>query len=179
LATTGIQDVVRATGVNRSSLYATFGGKQELYLAALDRYLDEYALPGFRRLAEDPRGLPAVREFFAQLIRTRCTGERARWGCMMVNAHAGPESTDPQVRQRLDRHHDRLRAALRDALTTARRHGQLRSDTDPETAATHLALLAYGVNLRSRAGASATSLNRTVTEVLSALSDTKESLTDG
>jgi hypothetical protein len=39
--------------------------------------------------------------------------------------------------------------------------------------------LAYGVNLRSRAGASATSLNRTVTEALSALTDTKESLTDG
>jgi TetR/AcrR family transcriptional repressor of nem operon len=120
LATVGIQEVVRATGVNRSSLYATFGGKQELYLAALDRHLDEYALPGFQRLAEDPRGLPAIGEFFAQLIRTRCTGERARWGRIRVNAHAGPESSDPQVRTRLNRHHDRLRASLRDTLTTAR-----------------------------------------------------------
>ncbi|MFI6495115.1 TetR/AcrR family transcriptional regulator [Streptomyces sp. NPDC050564] len=30
VATTGIQDIVNATGLNRSSLYATFGGKQEL-----------------------------------------------------------------------------------------------------------------------------------------------------
>lgn len=29
VASTGIQDVVTATGLNRSSLYATFGGKQE------------------------------------------------------------------------------------------------------------------------------------------------------
>ena len=40
---------------------ATFGGKRELYLAALDRYLDEHAFPGFQRLATDRRGLLAVR----------------------------------------------------------------------------------------------------------------------
>ncbi|WP_281180187.1 TetR family transcriptional regulator [Actinomadura hibisca] len=35
VATTGVQDLVNATGLNRSSLYAMFGGKQELYRAAL------------------------------------------------------------------------------------------------------------------------------------------------
>ncbi len=169
LATTGIQDIVNATGVNRSSLYATFGGKQELYLAALDHYLDEQALPGFTRLAGDPRGLPAITQFFGQLIRARCSGERARWGCLMVNAHAGPESTDPDVRRRLDHHHKSLRNALRDALGTAHRLGQLRSTVDINASAGQLALLAYGVNLRSRAGASAAELRRTVDHVLTTL----------
>lgn len=41
VASTGIQDVVAATGLNRSSLYATFGGKQELYRAALRRYVEQ------------------------------------------------------------------------------------------------------------------------------------------
>jgi TetR/AcrR family transcriptional regulator, transcriptional repressor for nem operon len=81
LASTGIQDVVTATGINRSSLYATFGDKQALYLAALDRYLEEHALPAFARLAGDPRGLPAITRFFSQLIRARCSGDHARWGC--------------------------------------------------------------------------------------------------
>jgi len=170
LATTGIQDVVAASGVNRSSLYATFGGKQELYLAALDRYLDEHALPGFARLAADQRGVPAIGEFFARLIRSRCSGERAGWGCMLVNAHTGPESADPGVRQRLDRHYDRLRAALREALQTARSQGQLRPGVDIDATAAQLALLAYGLNLRSRAGARATELDRTVTETLTSLS---------
>lgn len=166
LASTGIQDVVDATGVNRSSLYATFGGKRELYLAALDRYLEEHALPAFARLAGDPRGLPAISEFFGQLIRARCSGERARWGCLMVNAHAGPVSTDPDVRRRLDHHHKRLRNALRDTLGTAHRLRQLRSTVDITQAAQQLALLAYGVNLRSRAGASAAELRRTVNHTL-------------
>lgn len=169
LATTGIQDVVTETGVNRSSLYATFGDKHALYLAALDRYLEEHALPGFARLAGDPRGLPAITQFFGQLIRARCSGERARWGCLMVNTHAGPESAYPDVRRRLDHHHNRLRAALRDALRTAHRLGQLRSTVDIEGAAGQLALLAYGVNLRSRAGAPAAELKRTVNHTLTTI----------
>jgi TetR/AcrR family transcriptional regulator, transcriptional repressor for nem operon len=169
LTTAGIQDVVAATGVNRSSLYATFGDKHQLYLAALDRYLEEHALPALARLAGDPRGLPAITQFFNQLIRARCSGERARWGCLMVNAHAGPESADTDVRLRLDHHHKQLRAALRDALRTAHRLNQLRSTVDIEATAGQLALLAYGVNLRSRAGAPAAELRRTLNQTLTAL----------
>ena len=169
LATTGIQDVVTATGVNRSSLYATFGDKHALYLAALDRYLEEHALPAFARLAGDPRGLPALTQFFNQLIRARCSGERARWGCLMVNAHTGRESTDPDVRRRLDHHHKQLRTALRDTLGTARRLGQLDTSVDIDATAGQLVLLAYGLNLRSRAGAPAAELKRTVTHTLTTL----------
>ncbi|WP_316744461.1 TetR/AcrR family transcriptional regulator [Streptomyces sp. MK7] len=169
LASTGIQDVVAATGLNRSSLYATFGGKQELYLAALRRYVEHRSRPAFRLLAQDDRddrGLPAVADFFAGLIEARCTGEYARWGCMVANAHAGAEQGSPDVRAVLDRHHQELRDAMRAALVMAETDGRLAPGTDPETWAELLALLAYGVNLRSRAGADPRSLHRTVTAAL-------------
>ncbi|AOR32997.1 TetR family transcriptional regulator [Streptomyces fodineus] len=169
VASTGIQDVVTATGLNRSSLYATFGGKQELYLAALRRYLDHRARPAFHRLAQDERGLPAIADFFAGLIEARCSGEYARWGCMAVNAHAGAEHEGPEVRAVLDQHHQELRDAMRAALVTAEADGQLAAGTDPEASAELLGLLAYGVNLRSRAGADAQSLNRTVTAALKSI----------
>ncbi|MEU6579100.1 TetR/AcrR family transcriptional regulator [Streptomyces sp. NPDC046805] len=170
VASTGIQDVVTATGLNRSSLYATFGGKQELYRAALRRYLEQRSEPAFLRLAEDGRGLPAVADFFAALIEARCSGPYARWGCMVSSAHAGAESSDPDVRAALDRHHQGLREALRAALVTAEAEHQLAPGTDPDAAADLLALLAYGVNLRSRAGADARELGKTVTATLQSLS---------
>jgi TetR/AcrR family transcriptional regulator, transcriptional repressor for nem operon len=169
VASTGIQDVVTATGLNRSSLYATFGGKQELYRAALRRYVEQWSQPAFRSLAEDGRGLPAVAEFFGGLIAVRCSGEYARWGCMVANAHAGAEHTDPDVRALLDRHHQKLRDAMHTALTAAGAQGQLAPGTDPGAAADVLALLAYGVNLRSRAGADAQALEATVATALDAL----------
>lgn len=169
VASTGIQDVVTATGLNRSSLYATFGGKQELYRTALRHYLEHRSQPAFRRLAEDERGLPAVADFFAGLIRTRCSGEYARWGCMVSNAHAGTENDDPEVRALLDQHHRQLRDALHSALVTAQSRGDLGPNADLSASADLLTLLAYGVNLRSRAGADARSLTRTVTTALDSL----------
>jgi TetR/AcrR family transcriptional regulator, transcriptional repressor for nem operon len=169
VASTGIQDVVTATGLNRSSLYATFGGKQELYLAALRRYLEQRSQPMFRRLAEDERGLPAISEFFGGLIEARCSGEYARWGCMVSNAHAGAENSDPEVRAVLDQHHRELREAMYAALVTADREGQLAPGTGPDASADLLALLAYGVNLRSRAGADAATLRKTVAAALDSI----------
>lgn len=162
VATTGIQDIVDATGLNRSSLYSTFGGKQELYRAALEHYVDERS--NLAPLEQDDRGLPAITDFFHRLIDVRCAGEHARWGCMVSNAHAGTENDDPQVRALLDRQHQRLRDALLKALRTAQSRGQL--DTDPEAAASVLALLAHAVNLRSRAGADAQDLRDTVDAAL-------------
>ncbi len=170
MASTGIQEIVTATGVNRSSLYATFGGKKELYLAALRRYVQHRSLPMFERLASDPRGLPAIAEFFTRLIETRCSGEFAGWGCMASNAHAGAESGDPDVQRILDQHYEQLRAAMRAALTTAAAQGQLRDGVAPDATGDTLALLAYGVNLRSRAGADAQALLATVAGTLASIS---------
>lgn len=169
-ATTSIQAVTEATGLNRSSLYATFGGKRELYAAALRRYVHHRALPAFRALADDERGLPAVRDFFAALVEVRCSGAYAGWGCMVVNAHAGAERDDEEVRALLDEHHRSLRDALCAVLSTAQRRGQLAPGARPEGAAETLALLAYAVNLRSRAGARAEALHHAVTATLAPLS---------
>ncbi|GGS97874.1 TetR family transcriptional regulator [Streptomyces tanashiensis] len=167
VATTGIQDIVNATGLNRSSLYATYGGKHELYRAALERYVQDRSRLGL--LEEDDRGLPAITDFFTGLIETRCTGEFAGWGCMISNAHAGTENADPAVRAILDRQHQRLRTALHTALLSAQWQRQLAEDADPDSAADVLALLAHGVNLRSRAGADAQQLHRTVAAAITAV----------
>jgi TetR/AcrR family transcriptional repressor of nem operon len=166
IVATGVQDIVTVTGLSRSSLYATFGGKQDLYRTALSRYIARHSQPAFDRLASDGRGLPAVTDFFTRLIRTRCFGEYARWGCMISNAHAGVENDDSVVRQILRDHHTKLRAAMHAALLAAKDRAQLRPDLDPNTTADQLALLAYGVNLRSRSGAGAAGLLATITAMV-------------
>jgi TetR/AcrR family transcriptional repressor of nem operon len=167
--TTGVSEVVKATGLSRSSLYATYGGKKDLHAAALLRYVEQQSGPVFDRLASDERGLPAIADFFTGLIEARCSGEHARWGCMVSNAHASGDRDDPQVRRVLDLHHGRLRAAMLSALTKARDQGQLRQGVELESTAELLTLIAYGVNLRSRAGADPADLNNTVTVALTTM----------
>jgi TetR/AcrR family transcriptional regulator, transcriptional repressor for nem operon len=168
-AATNIRDVVESTGVNRSSLYNAYGGKQELYLAALGRYLERHSRPAFERLAADGRGLPAVHEFFDELIRARCAGEYARWGCMVTNAHLDAATAEPRVQSLLQAHHQRLRSALRTALEAAARDGQLAPGADLGGCSEQLTLLAYGINMRSRGGAPEAELRRGVGTALAAL----------
>jgi AcrR family transcriptional regulator len=165
---TGIQDILTATGLSRSSLYSTFGGKDELYARALRRYLDQRSRPMFARLAADPRGLPAIREFFAQLVETRCSGEFAGWGCLVSNAHL--ESQSKEAKAVLEDHQTTLNASLHAALETAAHEDQLRTGLDLDATAEHLTLLAYAINLRSRAGAQPDRLRTAIDAALAPLS---------
>lgn len=167
VSATGIQDIVTATGLSRSSLYNAFGSKEEVYLAVLRRYLDQRSRPMFDRLASDDRGLPAISAFFERLIQLRCTGEHARWGCLISNAHT--EQPGEAASNLLDRHHDELRSAFATALEVAYSKGQLRSDVDRTGTAELLTLLAYGVNLRSRSGTSRADLNTGIQTALRTL----------
>ena len=161
-ADTSIQAISEVTGLNRSSLYATFGDKDRLYRRALRQYLDQRCRPVADTLRADERGLPAIREFFDALIRIRCGGEFAGWGCMMVNAQAGTEHLDADVQSIIDEHHEQFCRALAHVLGVARGLGQTDASLDCEASAELLALLAYGVNLRSRAGAAPQDLRRSV-----------------
>jgi TetR/AcrR family transcriptional regulator, transcriptional repressor for nem operon len=172
--TTGIAGVVEVTGLSRSSLYATFGGKGRLQAAALRRYLERQSRPVFDALAADNRGMPAIAGFFERLVSARCTGEHARWGCLVTNTHATASRGLPEIQQALEAHHAALRAAMRAALEAAREQGQLRPGLDVEAGAETLALLAYGVNLRSRAGAEAADLLAGVRAVLDGFTPTEE-----
>ncbi|MEV0284816.1 helix-turn-helix domain-containing protein [Kribbella sp. NPDC050820] len=164
---TGIQDVVAATGLSRSSLYNAFGGKDGLYAAAVRRYLDHRSLPMFDRLATDRRGLPAIASFFDALLRLRCSGDFAGWGCLVSNAHV--ESSPDAVQMLLAEHHDALRDAMHAALKVAQSKEQLRVSGTIEGQAEMLTLLAYAINLRSRAGASRRQLKPAVTAAMTAL----------
>ncbi len=171
---TGIADVVAATGLSRSSLYATFGGKAQLQAAALGHYLERQSRPVFEALAADSRGLPAIAAFFERLVAARCSGVHARWGCLVTNTHATANGGLSEIREILERHHDALRAAMRAALEAARAKGQLRANLDLGAAAEALTLQAYAVNLRSRAGAEAGVLLAGVRAVLDGFATTGE-----
>jgi hypothetical protein len=125
----------------------------------------------FQRLAQDERGLPAISEFFAGLIKARCSGEYARWGCMVTNAHAEASNGSDQVGAIVDQHHRRLRQALAAALAVADDRAQLAQGVDVEGTADVLALLAYGINIRSRAGADARQLKQTVNVALASITE--------
>ena len=92
---TSIQDLVDHLGVNRQSLYDTFGGKDQLYLAALERYRTLAAQPMHQALAREGPVREVLQRFFSEFLDNFLAGN---WkGCFMVNATAELAGQDEGV----------------------------------------------------------------------------------
>ena len=65
---TSIQDLVDHLGVNRQSLYDTYGGKEQLFLAALGRYREIQAAPVRRLLERDAPAREVLRDLFRNFV---------------------------------------------------------------------------------------------------------------
>lgn len=87
-----MQDLVDATGLNRSSIYNSFGSKMDLYVASLDIYRDQNA--GIQQsLVNDAKdGLSAIKSIFDIFIKT-IVNDVENKGCMIVNCKTELAST--------------------------------------------------------------------------------------
>ena len=81
---TSTDDLVRAIGIGRQSMYDTFGDKHQLYLEALQLYEANTGAALFKRLYEAPSPFAAVCDYILS-IADGTAADRAR-GCFFVNA---------------------------------------------------------------------------------------------
>ncbi|MFF3225787.1 TetR/AcrR family transcriptional regulator [Nocardia suismassiliense] len=94
---TSVEDISRATGVGNGSVYAAYGNKQGLFLAAFERYCERRA----RFVREVVGAAPgsaraAVRALFRAIIED-CAAQPNRRGCLMINSIAQLSGRIPEV----------------------------------------------------------------------------------
>jgi AcrR family transcriptional regulator len=158
-ADTSVDDLSRATGLNRSSIYSSLGDKDTLFLRCLDRYAARYGDKydaALSRAGAEP--LAAVRAFFDVTLE-RIADPELPDGCLIAQSVMAIPVLSPAVaahaRQAFGFQRLRLRAALK--------AGRL-PDEDAEAFAVHAAAVNQSLAVMSRAGASPAQL-RTVVDV--------------
>ncbi len=143
-AATSMSHLRQVTGLGAKSLYDTYGGKRELFLAALDRYGETQV----KRLFDDVVGtLPAqeaLEEIFRKLIHIH--GRAPHIGCLLGVAAAQLED-DQELQYAINRQYTHIRDALESALT---RLEFKPSAPSPVEMATFLLVLFQGSNLVGR-----------------------------
>ena len=80
-----IQDLVQHMGINRQSMYDTFGDKHALFLQALDRYREIQSRRVFEILDRPGSVKRNVRLLFEETVE-RALSEEGRRGCFVGNA---------------------------------------------------------------------------------------------
>ena len=143
---TSLDDLCNATGLSRSSLYATFGSKRELLLQTVDRYV-ERRTPRIEAILERSanlhEGIAALaREFIDQIV-----SGAGRRGCFLGNCAAelprGDRTALARVRQGLER----TEATFRRALAEADGRGELPVGADVDGLARFLTASFQGLRL--------------------------------
>ncbi|WP_194924324.1 TetR/AcrR family transcriptional regulator [Catenulispora pinisilvae] len=162
---TSLDDLSRATGLNRSSIYSSFGDKDTLFLRCLDLYAARYGEKYDAALscaASEP--VAAVRAFF-DVTLARIADPELPDGCLIAQSAMTIPVLSPSVaghaRQRLGAQLRRLRAALKAGRLT---------DQDAEAFAVHAAAVNQSLAVMSRAGATPEQLRAIVGVTVDALS---------
>lgn len=147
---TSLDDLAAATGMNRPSLYAAFGDKQELYLKTLQRYREEGRVMALRLLEDDPPLRVYLTRFYNWVLDLYLEGGPR--GCYTIGTAATQAVVDPAVRTFLAdsiRGTDKFLAGL---ISKARDRGEIARTSDPVALAQLANATLHTLAVRSRAG---------------------------
>lgn len=160
---TSVQNLVDATGLSRSSLYAAFGDKHRLYLAALDRYGQDRGAERACAFADAATPLDGIRLYLDAVAAGR--------GCFAVAAAAERAGTDPDTAARAVQGWTASVATFADALRRAQATGHLPAHRDADALGATLAATVYGLRGMQSAGADAEACRTVARTAFEALVD--------
>ena len=112
---TSIKNLVEATGLQPGSLYAAFGDKRGLFLAAIDGYFDDMQRRIFTLLHTDQTPIVRIETFFNRLVSDSVTDEQ-RKGCFLVNTLLEIPVHDQEINSRLQTMFGEVENEFRDVL---------------------------------------------------------------
>jgi TetR/AcrR family transcriptional repressor of nem operon len=149
---TSINDLIRATGLNRTRLYAGFKDKRSLFMTCLRHYSQNDKRAFLDRLARD---LPPRDAIVAVFDAGRRSPEVDRpGGCFLVNSAIENAPHDAEIRAVVHEGLSQIETFFRDRIREGQRAGTIRSDIDAAPTAQALLGLFISLSVLIRSGAS-------------------------
>lgn len=148
---TSMQDLVDITGVHRGSLYATYGDKRTLFLAALHRY-DDTIRKGLLMQLESRFGpRRAIRQLFQTFVEQATTKGENR-GCFLTNTALELATHDREIGRIVAQAQTEIEAFFARMIRKGKKLGEMGPSVKPAATAQGLlaALLGLVVLSRSR-----------------------------
>lgn len=148
---TSVQDLLDEMGLNRGSLYATYGDKRQLFDAVVERYRQMVVAPRLLALESETAGITEIREFFDAFLSRTLDGQ-SRHGCLMTNTCVELAPHDPAMAAKTRQNLERIERAFTHALRNAQQRGELNSSSDPQSLGRFLTATLQGLQVMAKAG---------------------------
>ncbi len=161
-----LTDLTKAMGINRPSMYAAFGDKEELFRKALDRY--ETGPSAFMRAAfDEPCGRDSIHKILLGVVESLSNPKNPK-GCLLVQGALACSDESKAIRQELMERRASNEAEIAKRLKRAKAEGELPDDVNPSDLARFYVTVMRGLAVESATGATRAELTRVVETAMNA-----------
>ncbi len=168
-AGTSLDDITAATGLGRGSLYAAFGDKHSLFVAALNDYCDRSEAQLRDCLAgPDDEALTRICAFLRSAV-VRVFEDEDQLGCMAGRFAVELGGQDPSACDRISGSFNAMRDGLTECIEAAQRHGDLDCSANAADLAGLLITIVRGMDVVAQAGMSVTELDAVADRAIACL----------
>lgn len=159
-ASSSINKLVAATGINRGSLYAGFRGKRALFIESLRRYDQRQRALFLAGLSRENGPREAIIAAFTSAAHG---SEEHPGGCLLVNTAMEMAPHDPELQTFVNDAFNAVREFFRDRITQAQADGAINATLASTELAETLLGLFLGLRVLHRSGAPLASRQAIVT----------------
>ncbi len=148
---TSMAELTEAMGMNKPSIYAAFGNKEELFRQTLKKYTSG-PVAYIREAMQQPTAKQAVEMLLTKSAELLCGCEGR--GCLVVQGALTCGEGAELIRKELIGHRQGFENTLKKRFDLAQEQGDLPNDTDTSALAKYIATVHQGMSVQASSGAS-------------------------
>ncbi len=148
---TSMQDLVEGLGISRSSMYATYGDKHALFLAALGRYKEIASA----RLAEVSKSAPTAKAAIKDLLAfttSEIIKDKQHKGCFLVNAAVENAPHDKAINTVVCENDKQIEDVFFSAIKRGQADGEIPNKHDARALARFIINAIKGIRVAAKSG---------------------------
>lgn len=167
---TSIQDLVDCMGINRGSLYDTFGDKRQLFLEALDQYTHASLARGTILTKRDRPAKEILSEFLYAFMNRNLQDAENR-GCFVTNTAIERAAKDNDCASKIRFYFASIEEDMTDLIAFGQEEGEIRSRKDPASLAAFFIGIMQGIRVVAKVNQNEESLRPLVDVALASLDE--------
>jgi AcrR family transcriptional regulator len=155
-----LADLTEAMGINRSSLYASFGDKDALFRMAIARYAEGPAAY-LKKALQEPTARAVVEALLRGSLELLTDASHPR-GCLSVQGALACGSDAEPVKQAMIEWRKQGESGIQKRLQRARAEGDLAKDVNPGDLARYISTVITGLGVQAANGSTKAEMARVV-----------------
>lgn len=165
---TSLAELLKATGLSKSSLYDTFGNKRELFMAAFNAYRVERRNLLENHLMSRQSGYESI-EGFMQMVLEHSRQPEQTFGCMSCNEAVELGPHDAEIQRLIELDFQGLEEAFEKAIERGKQDGSIATIMDSRQLAHLFTVTLQGIQVIARAQVNLERLENSVNGLLQLL----------